>query len=97
MWIIIKNGMNEEKVLRGPVDRRSRRDILNESKVSESSVIQSYCIGHFEFQLTFWVCNQINMIYILCQRRRVYAGKKRGISIPKRVKSKKWACAVLFT
>ena len=32
---------------------------------------------NFDYQLPFWVCNQINMKYILCQRRRVYAGKQR--------------------
>ena len=32
--------------------------------------------GRYEFKLPFWVYNQIYMKYILCQRRRVYAGKK---------------------
>ena len=40
------------------------------------------CNPTFEFQLAFWVYKQINLEYILCQRRHVYAGKKRGISIP---------------
>ena len=50
--------------------------------VHRTYVLQTYCNDHFESQLPFLVCNQINMKYLLCQRRRVYAGKKIGISIP---------------
>ena len=45
------------------------------------------CNDYFEFQLPFQVYIQINMKYILCQRRRIYAGKIRYIY--KHVKSKK--------
>ena len=51
----------------------------------------------FEFQLPFGVYNQINMKYILCQRIRVYAGKKEVyIFLDKHVKSEKRACAVVY-
>ena len=45
-------------------------------------VLQTYSNDHFESQLSFCVNNQINIKSILCRRRRVYAGIKRGISIP---------------
>ena len=56
--------------------------------VHRTNVLKTYSNGHFEFQLPFWVYNQIYMKYILCQRRRVYAGKKEVFQfLNKHVKS----------
>ena len=61
------------------------------------NVMQSYYKNHFEFQLAFWVYKQISMKYILCQRRRVYDGKKEVfLFLYKHVKSEKKGMAVVY-